>query len=100
MTDESEIIAQELSRQGEEIRALQAELTEIRQVIAALLEQVSASERDFYEAMTAAMRTASEAMVAWEQATIAAGRLVKSPASRGEASRGEESPRAETPDND
>ena len=64
MTDESEILAQELSRQGEELRALQAEVTEIRRVVAALLEQVSASERDFYEAMTAAMRTASEAMVA------------------------------------
>jgi hypothetical protein len=93
MTDESEILAQELSRQGEEIRALQAEITEIRRVVAALLEQVSASERDFYEAMTAAMRTASEAMVAWEQATIAAGLLVKRPASGSE-----ETPRGDEPE--
>ena len=93
MTDESEILAQELSRQGEEIRALQAEITEIRRVVAALLEQVSASERDFYEAMTAAMRTASEAMVAWEQAAIAAGLLVKR-----RASGSEEGPRGDDPE--
>lgn len=92
MTDESEILAQELSRQGDEIRALQAEITEIRRVVASLLEQVSTSERDFYEAMTAAMRTASEAMVAWEQATIAAAQLVKRPSSEsGEAPRADES---------
>lgn len=92
MTDESEILAQELSRQGDEIRALQAEITEIRRVVASLLEQVSTSERDFYEAMTAAMRTASEAMVAWEQATIAAALLVKRTSSEsGEAPRADES---------
>jgi hypothetical protein len=94
VTDGSEeILAQELSRQGEEIRTLRQELAELRRVVAALLEQVSTSERDFYEAMTTATRRASDAMVAWEQALIAAGRLMKSPASSDE----EESPRAEEP---
>jgi hypothetical protein len=78
--EEQEILARELARQGEEIRELRQELGDVRHVMESLIARVSTSEQDFYEAMSAASRTAAEAMQAWEQLELAAKQRLSKPA--------------------